>query len=89
MRKTDETERKKKGFFAILKESMAKTSEGCGPDCGCHADEPHPVGHHAYPHLAHAALEARQRHLEFFLHLAQRIELAKEDGGKDNACHSG
>jgi len=27
---------KKKGFFALLKESMTKTSEGCGPGCGCH-----------------------------------------------------
>ena len=31
--------KKKKGFFAILKESMAKTSEGCGPDCGCNVPE--------------------------------------------------
>lgn len=28
---------KKKGLFALLKESMTKTSEGCGPGCGCHA----------------------------------------------------
>lgn len=33
------TEPKKKGFFAILKESMTKTSEGCGPGCGCHVEE--------------------------------------------------
>ena len=29
----------KKGFFAMLKESMTKTSEGCGPGCGCHVEE--------------------------------------------------
>ncbi len=39
MGKIDETEPKKKGFFAILKESMGKASEGCGPDCGCHVEE--------------------------------------------------
>jgi len=38
MDKTTETEPKKKGLFALLKESMTKTSEGCGPDCGCHAE---------------------------------------------------
>ena len=39
MIKIKETEPKKKGFFATLKESMTKTSEGCGPDCGCHVQE--------------------------------------------------
>ena len=39
MGKTTETKPKKKGFFATLRESMTKTSEGCGPDCGCHAVE--------------------------------------------------
>ena len=28
---------KKKGFFAFLKESIAKSNDGCGPGCGCHA----------------------------------------------------
>jgi hypothetical protein len=37
MDKSNESKPKKKGFFATLKESMTKTSEGCGPDCGCHA----------------------------------------------------
>jgi len=37
MDKTTEAKPKKKGFFALLKESMTKTSEGCGPGCGCHA----------------------------------------------------
>jgi len=39
MGKTSEAKPEKKGFFAILKESMTKTSEGCGPDCGCHVEE--------------------------------------------------
>ena len=39
MEKMKELKPKKKGFFALLKESMTKTSEGCGPDCGCHAEE--------------------------------------------------
>ena len=38
MEKT-EAKPKKTGFFAILRESMTKTSEGCGPDCGCHTEE--------------------------------------------------
>lgn len=38
MSKNNEEKPKKKGFFAILKESMAKTSEGCGPGCGCHVE---------------------------------------------------
>ena len=37
MQETDETKRKKKGFFALLKESITKSTEGCGPGCGCHA----------------------------------------------------
>jgi len=37
MDKTKDAQPKKKGLFALLKESMAKTSEGCGPGCGCHA----------------------------------------------------
>lgn len=39
MNKTNEAKPMKKGFFATLKESMTKTSEGCGPDCGCHIEE--------------------------------------------------
>ena len=27
----------KKGFWAFLKESIAKSNDGCGPGCGCHA----------------------------------------------------
>jgi hypothetical protein len=27
----------KKGFWAILKESIAKSNDGCGPGCGCRA----------------------------------------------------
>ncbi len=37
MDKTTEAKPKKRGFFALLKESMTKTSAGCGPGCGCHA----------------------------------------------------
>ncbi len=29
----------KKGFWAILKESMNKASSGCGPGCGCHLED--------------------------------------------------
>ncbi len=39
MDETNEAKPMKKGFFATLKESMAKTSEGCGPECGCHVEE--------------------------------------------------
>ena len=35
---TTEAKPKKKGFFALLIESMTKTSEGCGPGCGCHVE---------------------------------------------------
>jgi hypothetical protein len=38
MDKTTEARPKKKGLFALLKESMTKTSEGCGPGCGCRED---------------------------------------------------
>ncbi len=37
MDKITEAKPKKKGLFALLKESMTKTSDGCGPGCGCHA----------------------------------------------------
>ncbi|MEI6971489.1 MAG: hypothetical protein WCL44_08210 [bacterium] len=33
------TKGKKKGFFAFLKESIAKSNDGCGPGCGCHASD--------------------------------------------------
>ena len=36
MPEANETKGKKKGFFALLKESISKSSEGCGPGCGCH-----------------------------------------------------
>jgi hypothetical protein len=39
MEKVKEAEPKRKGLFAILKESMVRTSEGCGPGCGCHVEE--------------------------------------------------
>jgi hypothetical protein len=29
----------KKGFWAFLKESIAKSNDGCGPGCGCHATD--------------------------------------------------
>ena len=38
MSKTQEEKPKKRGFFATLKESMIKTSEGCGPGCSCHVE---------------------------------------------------
>lgn len=37
MKDTDKTGGKKKGFFALLWESIAKSNDGCGPGCGCHA----------------------------------------------------
>jgi hypothetical protein len=30
---------KKKGLWALLKESIAKSNDGCGPGCGCHAQD--------------------------------------------------
>jgi len=39
MPETNETKGKKKGFFALLKESITKSNEGCGPGCGCHATD--------------------------------------------------
>lgn len=39
MEKKDAGEREKKGLFAVLKESMGKSSSGCGPGCGCHFEE--------------------------------------------------
>jgi hypothetical protein len=40
MDKLNDPKPKKKGFFSLLKASMAKSSEGCGPECGCHAPPP-------------------------------------------------
>ena len=37
MKETAKVNGKKKGFFALLKESIVKSSDGCGPGCGCHA----------------------------------------------------
>ncbi len=39
MDKTTKTKPKRKGFLSLLKESMTKSSEGCGPGCGCHAED--------------------------------------------------
>lgn len=40
MSKTPDPKPKKKGLFAMLKESLMRTSSGCGPGCGCHAEKP-------------------------------------------------
>ena len=37
MQEANETKGRKKGLFALLRESIAKSNEGCGPGCGCHA----------------------------------------------------
>lgn len=37
-KKNSEVKSDKKGLWAILKESMNKTSSGCGPGCGCHVE---------------------------------------------------
>ncbi|MGC8491545.1 MAG: hypothetical protein ACP5SH_07390 [Syntrophobacteraceae bacterium] len=39
MEKKNEVKSGKKGLWAIIKESMTKTSSGCGPGCGCHVEE--------------------------------------------------
>ena len=36
-KESDKANGQKKGFWAILKESIAKSNDGCGPGCGCHA----------------------------------------------------
>ena len=38
MNDTSKKDGKKKGFFTLLKESIAKSNDGCGPGCGCHAE---------------------------------------------------
>jgi hypothetical protein len=40
MEKKVEVKSEKKSLWSILKESMTKTSSGCGPGCGCHSEEP-------------------------------------------------
>jgi len=37
MKDTAKQNGKKKGIFALLMESIAKSNDGCGPGCGCHA----------------------------------------------------
>ncbi|MEI8352747.1 MAG: hypothetical protein WCG36_10620 [bacterium] len=37
MNETVKDSGKKKGFFAFLKESIARSNDGCGPGCGCNA----------------------------------------------------
>lgn len=39
MEKKNKAKSGKKGFWAILKESMNKSSNGCGPECGCHIEK--------------------------------------------------
>jgi hypothetical protein len=39
MRDTVKDNGKKKGIWALLKESIAKSNDGCGPGCGCHAGD--------------------------------------------------
>ena len=40
MEKKAEGKSEKKGLWAMIKESMTKTSSGCGPGCGCHSEKP-------------------------------------------------
>ncbi len=35
----NETKPRGKGIWSMLKTSVKKMSSGCGPGCGCHADE--------------------------------------------------
>jgi hypothetical protein len=37
MKNTEKNTEKKKGIWAMLKESIARSNDGCGPGCGCHA----------------------------------------------------
>lgn len=37
--KSVQANEQKKGFWAFLKESIAKSNDGCGPGCGCHASD--------------------------------------------------
>lgn len=36
-KETGKANGQKKGFWAVLKASIAKSNDGCGPGCGCHA----------------------------------------------------
>ncbi|MGE5531161.1 MAG: hypothetical protein ACM3VW_03455 [Bacteroidota bacterium] len=40
MDKQNDLRPKKKSIWTLLKESMDKSSSGCGPGCGCHAEKP-------------------------------------------------
>ena len=40
MDKRNEAKPKKKSLWTLLKKSMDKSSSGCGPGCGCHAEKP-------------------------------------------------
>ncbi len=40
MSNQNEAKPKKKGLWALLKESMDKASSGCGPGCSCHVEKP-------------------------------------------------
>lgn len=37
MNETVKGKGKKKGLLALFMESIAKSNDGCGPGCGCHA----------------------------------------------------
>lgn len=37
MPETNAAKETRKGFFALLWESIKKSNAGCGPGCGCHA----------------------------------------------------
>ncbi len=36
-KETGKANGQKKVFWGVLKESIAKSNDGCGPGCGCHA----------------------------------------------------
>jgi hypothetical protein len=38
-KETGKASGQKKGFWSVLKESIAKSNDGCGPGCGCHAGD--------------------------------------------------
>ena len=39
MEKKNELKPVKKSLWTLVKESMDKTSSGCGPECGCHVEK--------------------------------------------------
>lgn len=49
MEKKNEVKSEKKGLWTMLKESMDKTSSGCGPGCGCHTEKPGNKGQNTNP----------------------------------------